>query len=349
MSFLSDYPKDYIEERFGGIVKAKTALRESTMGGLKYPIENRGAYQSTITFQSMTTKDYINDIKMIAKPLDNVVDSFSNRFMNKNDKSIDRIAENRKKSNSVEEKAEEARTNLIDLAKGVEYFPNQNKPKVTLYSPISLVFNDAVGYSPADLGIIGGAVEGGIQSGESIVGAVGQGLSRTGSTISQFLGAFTSGDYLQTGAAVAASRVPGAVGNAIRLTLRVTANPNTRAVFQNVNLRTFSFTFKLIPNSLEESQEIEKIVKHFRREIYPELTEQGLGYKFPDAFRISLHHKNKQVKMPKINTCFLQSVNHNYNPTAGTFHKDGYPSEVDLTMNFIEMRPLSKEDVDKNY
>ncbi len=55
MSFLSDYPKDYIEERFGGLVKAKTALREATTGGYKYPIENRGAYQSTITFQSMTT------------------------------------------------------------------------------------------------------------------------------------------------------------------------------------------------------------------------------------------------------------------------------------------------------
>ena len=347
MSFLSDYPKDYIEERFGGLVKAKTALRESTMGGYKYPIENRGAYQSTITFQSMTTKDYINEIKMIAKPLDNVVDSISKRFSGK---SIDSIADSRRKSDSKIAMQEEIKSSqLIDLAKGVEYFPNQNKPKVTLYSPISLVFNDAVGYSNQDLGIIGGAVEGGIQSGESIAGAIGQGLSRTGSTISQFLGAFTSGEYLQTGAAVAASRIPGSVGNAIRLTLRVTANPNTRAVFQNVNIRTFNFTFKLIPNSLEESQEIEKIVKHFRREIYPELTEQGLGYKFPDAFRITLHHKNKQVKMPKINTCFLQSINHNYNPTAGTFHRDGYPSEVDLSMNFIEMRPLSKEDIDKNY
>ena len=34
-----------------------------------------------------------------------------------------------------------------------------------------------------------------------------------------------------------------------------------------------------------------------------------------------------------------------YNSTSGVFHEDGYPSEVDMTLMFTEMKALSKADI----
>ena len=52
---------------------------------------------------------------------------------------------------------------------------------------------------------------------------------------------------------------PQGIQTAVSVANQVSVNPNTRAVFNTVNLRAFSFTFKMIPNSAQEAQEIQKI------------------------------------------------------------------------------------------
>ena len=55
------------------------------------------------------------------------------------------------------------------------------------------------------------------------------------------------------------------------------------------------------------------------------------------------------AKIPSLHKCFLTGVSTNFNPTQATFHRDGYPSEVDLTLRFLETRTLDQQDIIKQH
>ena len=60
-----------------------------------------------------------------------------------------------------------------------------------------------------------------------------------------------------------------------------TANPHKRSIFRDVGLRSFNFSFTMMPASQADAQSSEDIVKFFREHLYPERL-GDLLYKFPD-------------------------------------------------------------------
>ena len=98
-------------------------------------------------------------------------------------------------------------------------------------------------------------------------------------------------------AALRASRVVPNAGfqAAVSIGVQRTMNPNTRALFKGVNLREFSFNFKMIANSQREAIAIERIVNHFRTELYPNVISAlnvPIAYEMPNAFSIQFTHHN---------------------------------------------------------
>lgn len=235
---------------------------------------------------------------------------------------------------------------------------NQNNRKnqsqtVTLYLPQGLVFSDGVTYDNFDLG----------QIGQIGLNAVRQGRSLTSGLISGGLDALNSfGDALmgtagnsevqgligRTVAARAARRLGSSTAAGVATTASgVTVNPNKRSIMKGPNIRTFSFTFTLIPSSPSEAIAIKEIVRFFRTELYPEdivSAGQSLGYKIPRKFDIKIKYDNKEIAT-KILPSFLQSVQTTYNPNSMSFHKGGDFSETSLTLNFVEERALNKLDI----
>lgn len=146
-------------------------------------------------------------------------------------------------------------------------------------------------------------------------------------------------------------------GNALKESTRVTLNPNLRTLFEGVNMRSFSFPFRMIAKSEKESQEIKKIIKFFRREVYPEANNVDgtvpFAYTFPNIFEINILDGKQKNPGFDIQRCYLQSVQTNFNQTsAGMYEgKDrNYFIEVDLTLNFIEFATLDKNKVrEENY
>jgi hypothetical protein len=126
-------------------------------------------------------------------------------------------------------------------------------------------------------------------------------------------------------------------------------------MFKQVNLRRFTFNFKLIPVSAQESKAITDIVNFFRYHAYPEDIEVGgisLGYEYPELFRIKAFTKvNGQYIQngTHMKDCYLETVSTTFNPTSATFHPDGTPTEVDIALNFVEHRTLSKKDIDSPF
>ena len=219
---------------------------------------------------------------------------------------------------------------------------------VTLYLPQAIQFSDAVQYENQDLGISGGAAEAAVKGGSA--SGFGGGVS---SLVDQFTGPSSSGVGKLVATQLAGMSGEG-VAAGVKSATRITVNPNTRALFKSVNMRTFSFSFKMIPQSAQEARNISEIIKLFRTELYPEELFLGeekdgsgsipIGYRFPSRFLIKMFYNEVSVAT-KILPCYLENFSVNYNSTSMGMHKDGNFQEVDINMSFRESRTLSRADI----
>ena len=238
-------------------------------------------------------------------------------------------------------------------------------PSIVMYFPASQTFYDNIAYGSADLQVAGAAIEGASEAGSEQVGkqikaAVGNFATGVIDVLSDISGAISGAAKSEAGR-LAASRTLGKipiVGTAATLLNRMVINPNVRTLFNGVNVREFAFQFKFISTSPQEGEIIQKIIKTFRKEAYPEAfnmqigdaTNVALGYNFPNAFKITFNFKGAQnLNIPKILPCYLRSVSHTINPTGGGFRNDGKPNEIDLTLTFSEFRALTSQDIEKGY
>ena len=233
------------------------------------------------------------------------------------------------------------------------------EPVIDMYFPLTMQFNDNAQYDNAELGAIGASAEALVRSGAlalaSVVGAANQGVE---SIFDLMKGNKQLTEAaLRVGAARAidlGSFLNSGVANALRLTNRAIVNPNVRALFKGVSLREFTFQFKMIPESQQEAAIAQQIVKHFRRNMYPstfpvninDAVSADLGYQFPNLFQINFKYKGgENLRIPRMQLCYLRNVSTTVNPTGGTFRRDGQPNEIDLTLSFVEYRTLNKKDI----
>lgn len=229
--------------------------------------------------------------------------------------------------------------------------------QVSLYLPIAYQVNESLNYENVNLNASGAAALAGLNAGSGALGAALRGVFEGVQSVGALFGEGTAG----LGARLAAERlarspggflVPEGVRNAVGLAARVTVNPNIRTAFRGVNIREFSFQFKFLPKSPEESLQVKQIINLLRRHAFPEEIRAGsvpLGYKYPDLFKIRLLSGKpgefKNVGTP-IKMSQLRNITTVYNPTTTALHPDGSPTEIDLTLGFIEYKTISRQDID---
>lgn len=221
---------------------------------------------------------------------------------------------------------------------------------ITLYLPQAITIGDGVEYERFDFGILGSMALGAIQNGQSMTKALANAIMEEGANAIDMIKGDFSGMNKQIAslAAVRAlQRVPGQTAGAVgRAATGVTTNPNTKTLFKAVNLRTFTFTFKMVASSRSEAKEIDSIVKYFRKEMYPDLIQIDnlpLGYVFPKRFKVDLTYNGQKVPIKFLESNLL-SMNTTYNPSSMGWHEDGMPSEIDMTLTFGEPRTVSRRD-----
>ena len=245
------------------------------------------------------------------------------------------------------------------------FFPKPNSPTILMYYPLSQAFLDGVSYGDAELGALGGtaqaATEGGTGVGDAVMNQLTGSLSQIGNTILR--GELNLSTVAKTAAArLTASRtlgkIPLGLGAAATLANRITINPNVRKLFNGVAVREFAFTFKFIATSPGEAETVQKIIKLFRKELYPKAfrvsvggaASVALGYNFPNAFKIKFQFKGSENhNIPKILPCYLRTAGHTINGTGGSFRNDGKPNEIDLTLSFVEHRALDQKDIEEGF
>jgi hypothetical protein len=233
--------------------------------------------------------------------------------------------------------------------------------EIRLYLPVAVTFQDGLSYNNVNLGMIGAGFESSIKAepGGNLPAMTLSGL-KTG--IDNIIEAIVGNVNTDT-ASLAAQRVTRNLGfdetsSAISSATGTTINPNSRSLFSHVNIRTFSFSFNMVAKSQQEADQIEKIVKLFRSESYPSLITSSIGsqqipigYNFPCRWKIRFWDTliGEEV-LHKIKECYLSSIQVAYNQEGGTFHEDGKPTSVNISLTFTEDRALSRSDIkDKGY
>jgi hypothetical protein len=232
--------------------------------------------------------------------------------------------------------------------------------QIELFIPQVHNVNDIFNYDTATtLNPSGATALAGINAGSGALAALGQGLIEGGRS---FTDLFTDEGIARTGGRMAAARlansflgnfVPQGVKNVVGLAARVTVNPNLATTFNGVGIRQFVFQFKFFPKSAKESEQIKKIIKVLRLNAYPDEVLIGsipVGFEYPNMFRIRLLSGGTNKLYENVGTpikmAYLQNIQHAYNPTASTFHEDGSPTEIDLSLTFFEYRALNRSDVE---
>ena len=192
--------------------------------------------------------------------------------------------------------------------------------KVHLYVPAGFSVPDSASYGSVDLGMIGNSAQ--EQNATDVEDLA---ITKTGAMLDQ-LGA--------GGLAPAAQKKAMEAGLAL--------NPNTSLQFDNVALRSFEFTFKMVSESADEAHQIFLIEHLFRKALYP--TRQGALLKYPPTFKIQfLHGDQPNNYMPTILESYLVNLTTTYNASSNMFHADGSPSEVDISMTFQETTIVTRE------
>lgn len=127
-------------------------------------------------------------------------------------------------------------------------------------------------------------------------------------------------------------------------TLGKALNPNEYMQFKSINLRQFNLSFKFLPDSVKESNDVEQIIKMFRKAMYP-IEHSNLTMTVPDILEIQFHNVAGMVKMPEL---ALTNVNLTYNPNAASFFKhSGHPVEISMDITLQELYPIHRAEVEK--
>ena len=335
-----------------GVASVKNSMqlnrleKRSAKQRLRYPLEDQDDYKGRISFIAKQEEG----VTIQSQLVDKLLNPTNNNSVTDPDGSAD-VEEREKKKKQQE--------NIRSAIKGVNLPQQQKLPsyigsgrKCVLYLPNTIQFQDAVSYSNIDLGLLGGVAEAALNSGATGREALGALANAATSifTADGLVEAFNSGLQSQ-GAQVAALRLARRlnteVAGAITTTTGIALNPNKRAALQGPNLRTFRFSFKMIPTTHEEAEEIKAIVQFFREEMHPEnVRELGINsaLRYPSKFFIKMTYNGKKVAH-NILPSFLTDVTVVYNASGMSFHKDGNFQETDLSLAFTEERTLNKRDV----
>tara|TARA_Y100000361_G_scaffold151429_1_gene168859 strand:- start:902 stop:2146 length:1245 start_codon:yes stop_codon:yes gene_type:complete len=219
---------------------------------------------------------------------------------------------------------------------------------IALYMPPTINVSYTANYTDTEIGALAANIAGAIETGT------------TKDAIKKLMSDDTKDEMVDaaTKALLAvAGGIPGAQGTRELFEMQQGFIMTNRMelAFKGLPKRGFQYTFKMIPKSEEEANEIKNIVDAFKINMLPEGMSAddksgftGKRLKIPNTFDIKYMYVGKENEyLHKISTCVLESMSLSY---GGDRFKafDGNsrgapPVETTMTLNFKEMELITKQ------
>ena len=232
-----------------------------------------------------------------------------------------------------------------------KYFKNKAYSQIIMYMPQDVQDQfqanwEGKKFGSLSAGIIASAGRTGMvsklqEANQTLRGAIGRGTVEAGAAIVTKLSEKITGDQ------ISASDLFGGISGVAR-------NPNVELLFQSMKLRTFDLTFKMAPFNELDVQNMETIIRIFKRAMLPEYKlgetevfgtegddngaiEAGF-IKVPKVVNINYMRGGERNRfLPRYKMCALTDVNVNYTPdnVYATFDMSS-PVAVEIKLSFME-------------
>ena len=139
-------------------------------------------------------------------------------------------------------------------------------------------------------------------------------------------------------------------------------NPNMELLFNGPRMRTFQFTFDMVPRFEEEAQSIRKIIKCFKMFMAPSKTLGNAFLRSPKVFLLDYiyngdmstsefeqqygENAKSHPYLNKIKPCALTDFSVNYTPSGSymTYRQGGSMTAYQISMTFSELEPIYQND-----
>ena len=213
---------------------------------------------------------------------------------------------------------------------------------IALYMPTDIQINDTMIYNE-DTRKLGAQIEG-LASGST------DAFNLTVLTDPAVLAAAGAGlgaiPFVPGGAAIGAV-LAGSIGaiaqTEVQRSLGQIMNPNELVRYQQTGLRTFTFSWTILPDNVYESDQAAGLIKFFRKSAHARKQNVTL-VTVPDHVITSFHGAKDMIQLPPT---FIESVNVTYNPNVSSFFKrNNSPVEIQLSVSLKEIVPIYQDDVE---
>ena len=138
---------------------------------------------------------------------------------------------------------------------------------------------------------------------------------------------------------------------AIEIGMGAALTDRMEMAFKGIDKRKFTYTFKMMPRSQDESDEIKKIVDMFKFHMLPEMLDassRGRLMGYPSTFDIKYMYQNAENNyLNKVSECYLESMDVDYGGDRYRTFKPtsagAPPTEVTITLQFGEIELITRE------
>ena len=213
---------------------------------------------------------------------------------------------------------------------------SQVKNTIAIYMPQTLKFNMTADYGAAEIGGALGAmakIKDAFNAGEFFgadAGAIAQQVGKLGVGLSSF----------------ATGGLGAGIGAAIQRRTGIAPAAMTEMIFNGIDYRNFSFTFKFTPRTKKESDVVNNLLHTIKDAMLP--AQYGTGssiaaYKVPHEFVIRFMkgtHINPYID--QIGLCACTGVDIDYGGDKFSTHPSGDPVSIDATLQFRELELMER-------
>jgi hypothetical protein len=231
------------------------------------------------------------------------------------------------------------------------------KEGTTIYlpAPEGLSYSNSSTYDDSELGIMGNAVLNSLNFKSS------ESFEKIGSDlVGKAGGAWQAAKGVDLKSALlagASELIPESFGKGAKSAVGIAAsarfNPYVVTSFDGTDTREYTFDYKLIPSSAEESVIIKKISQLFQIAVYGEV-EGGFLLKYPPKWKLTIlvpddeNGTGKQLKpLSSFYECYLRSCDVKYNSSNNSYFYDNSPFETEISLTFKETKALHANEIAK--
>ena len=149
-------------------------------------------------------------------------------------------------------------------------------------------------------------------------------------------------EYVKAMFASKGRELTGSVGESFMRQKGMAINDYIALCFNNTDLRTFSFSFDLIPENQKESESIRQIIRGMKHYSLPSYTGNNWQIAYPYFWNIRMVFPQINQVIP-VYECAMTSISDSYFADSKVPLRDGSPPLVSLQLEFSELSIPSRE------